>query len=106
MLGNLQVTGMTRTALIALLLSSVTPYMAAGQAADGHEILASQLDGLGHLGEAGLYYNCNDEKDFAGITGLKKLGKPTEYGPNTVSDKWIKALRFWLVRFDDRFTER
>lgn len=32
-----------------------------------------------------------------------KLGKPTEYGPNTVSDKWIKALRFWLVRFDDRF---
>jgi cytochrome b6-f complex iron-sulfur subunit len=32
-----------------------------------------------------------------------KLGMPTEYGPNTVSDKWIKALRFWLVRFDDRF---
>ncbi len=32
-----------------------------------------------------------------------KLGRPIEYGPNTVSDKWIKALRFWLVRFDDRF---
>jgi cytochrome b6-f complex iron-sulfur subunit len=32
-----------------------------------------------------------------------KLGKPTEYGPNTVSDKWIPAYRFWLVRFDDRF---
>ena len=32
-----------------------------------------------------------------------KLGKPSLYGPNTVSTKWIKALRFWLVRFDDRF---
>lgn len=32
-----------------------------------------------------------------------KIGRPGEYGPNTVSDKWIKALRFWLVRFDDRF---
>jgi len=36
--------------------------------------IGSQLDGLGHLGENGLYYNCNDEKDFAAITGLKKLG--------------------------------
>ena len=36
--------------------------------------IGSQLDGLGHLGEAGLYYNCNEEKDFAAITGLKKLG--------------------------------
>lgn len=33
-----------------------------------------QLDGLGHLGEAGMYYNCNDGKDFAALTGLKKLG--------------------------------
>lgn len=32
-----------------------------------------------------------------------KIGRPGEYGPMTVSDKWIKALRFWLVRFDDRF---
>jgi cytochrome b6-f complex iron-sulfur subunit len=32
-----------------------------------------------------------------------KLGKPATYGLNSVSDKWIKALRFWLVRFDDRF---
>lgn len=36
--------------------------------------IGSQIDGLGHLGEKGLYYNCNDEKDFAAITGLKKLG--------------------------------
>lgn len=36
--------------------------------------IGSQIDGLGHLGEAGLYYNCNKEEDFAGITGLKKLG--------------------------------
>ena len=36
--------------------------------------IGSQIDGLGHLGEAGLYYNCNKEEDFAAITGLKKLG--------------------------------
>ena len=33
-----------------------------------------QIDGLGHLGEAGAYYNCNEGKDFAALTGLKKLG--------------------------------
>ncbi|MCG8490940.1 MAG: cyclase family protein [Sneathiellales bacterium] len=36
--------------------------------------IGSQLDGLGHLGQNGMYYNCNDEKDFAQITGLSKLG--------------------------------
>lgn len=36
--------------------------------------IGSQIDGLGHLGEDGLYYNCNDERDFAAITGLTKLG--------------------------------
>ncbi len=36
--------------------------------------IGSQIDGLGHLGQEGMYYNCNDEKDFAGITGLTKLG--------------------------------
>lgn len=33
-----------------------------------------QLDGLGHLGESNLYYNCNDAKDFVALTGLTKLG--------------------------------
>ncbi len=33
-----------------------------------------QIDGLGHMGEAGSYYNCNEAKDFVHITGLKKLG--------------------------------
>jgi kynurenine formamidase len=33
-----------------------------------------QIDGLGHLGEAGVYYNCNKAVDFIHITGLKKLG--------------------------------
>lgn len=33
-----------------------------------------QLDGLGHLGEDNLFYNCNQGKDFAQITGLTKLG--------------------------------
>lgn len=36
--------------------------------------IGPQIDGLGHLGVDGMYYNCNDEKDFAAITGLKKLG--------------------------------
>lgn len=36
--------------------------------------IGSQLDGLGHLGQNGMYYNCNEEKKFAAITGLTKLG--------------------------------
>ncbi len=36
--------------------------------------IGSQLDGLGHLGEAGMYYNCNKATELASITGLKKLG--------------------------------
>jgi kynurenine formamidase len=33
-----------------------------------------QLDGLGHMGEAGAYYNCNRAIDIVDISGLKKLG--------------------------------
>jgi kynurenine formamidase len=36
--------------------------------------IGPQLDGLGHLGENGMYYNCNHARDFANITGLTKLG--------------------------------
>ncbi len=36
--------------------------------------IGPQIDGLGHLGQDGVYYNCNNEKDFAGITGVTKLG--------------------------------
>lgn len=36
--------------------------------------IGSQLDGLGHLGENGQYYNCIDEKEISAITGLTKLG--------------------------------
>jgi kynurenine formamidase len=36
--------------------------------------IGSQLDGLGHLAEDGMYYNCNDEREFATLTGLTKLG--------------------------------
>jgi len=36
--------------------------------------IGSQLDGLGHMGESGLYYNCNAAADFVDISGLKKLG--------------------------------
>jgi kynurenine formamidase len=36
--------------------------------------IGPQIDGLGHLAEDGMYYNCNDVKDFAALTGLTKLG--------------------------------
>ncbi|VIO75629.1 hypothetical protein CI1B_60080 [Bradyrhizobium ivorense] len=36
--------------------------------------IGSQLDGLGHLGVAHVYYNGNKLADFADPTGLKKLG--------------------------------
>jgi len=36
--------------------------------------IGPQLDGLGHMGEAGEYYNCNRAADFVDISGLKKLG--------------------------------
>jgi kynurenine formamidase len=36
--------------------------------------IGSQLDGLGHLGEKGYFYNCNHEKDIVEITGLTRLG--------------------------------
>ena len=36
--------------------------------------IGSQLDGLGHLGTEGMYYNCNHAHDFAAIDGLTKLG--------------------------------
>jgi len=36
--------------------------------------IGPQIDGLGHLGQDGVFYNCNDEKDFIAITGLKKMG--------------------------------
>ena len=32
-----------------------------------------QLDGLGHMGEAGEFYNRNQGKDFSSITGLTKM---------------------------------
>jgi len=36
--------------------------------------VGSQLDGLGHLGHDGVYYNCNRARDFAQIDGLTRLG--------------------------------
>jgi kynurenine formamidase len=35
--------------------------------------IGPQIDGLGHFGEGGIYYNCNEDKDFAALTGLTKL---------------------------------
>jgi kynurenine formamidase len=36
--------------------------------------IGSQIDGLGHLGEAGMYYNCLSDSEISQITGLTKLG--------------------------------
>ncbi len=37
--------------------------------------IGSQLDGLGHIGDAdGLHYNCLDSKDISQYTGMTKLG--------------------------------
>tara|TARA_R110002074_G_scaffold45015_22_gene117002 strand:+ start:32 stop:994 length:963 start_codon:yes stop_codon:yes gene_type:complete len=36
--------------------------------------IGPQIDGLGHLGQAGEFYNCNKGQDFSALTGLKKLG--------------------------------
>jgi kynurenine formamidase len=36
--------------------------------------IGSQIDGLGHLGENGVYYNCNHAKNFSALGGLTKLG--------------------------------
>jgi kynurenine formamidase len=36
--------------------------------------IGPQIDGLGHLGEAGEYYTCNKSEDFVRTTGLTKLG--------------------------------
>jgi len=36
--------------------------------------VGSQIDGLGHIGIDGVYYNCNKGVDFAQADGLKKLG--------------------------------
>ena len=33
-----------------------------------------QLDGFGHMGEKGVFYNCNDASEVTDITGMKKLG--------------------------------
>ena len=36
--------------------------------------IGSQIDGLGHLGENDMLYNCNKSGDITKITGLTKLG--------------------------------
>ncbi len=33
-----------------------------------------QIDGLGHLGESNMFYNCNDGASFSDVKGLTKLG--------------------------------
>jgi len=39
--------------------------------------VGSQLDGLGHIGIDGVYYNCNNGREFVNAAGLKKLGIET-----------------------------
>jgi kynurenine formamidase len=40
----------------------------------GYIAVGSQLDGLGHIGVDGVYYNCFKAGEFAQADGLKKLG--------------------------------
>ena len=40
----------------------------------GYVAVGSQIDGLGHIGIDGVYYNCFKGADFAQADGLKKLG--------------------------------
>jgi kynurenine formamidase len=39
--------------------------------------VGSQIDGIGHIGYDGVYYNCNHGEDFAKTTGLTKFGIET-----------------------------
>lgn len=39
--------------------------------------VGSQIDGFGHIGTEGVYYNCVHGEDFAAVTGLKKFGIET-----------------------------
>ncbi len=39
--------------------------------------IGSQIDGLGHIGIGGSYFNCNNAADFAKTDGLTKLGVET-----------------------------
>ena len=39
--------------------------------------IGSQLDGLGHIGIDGVYYNCSKATDFVTASGLKKFGIET-----------------------------
>ena len=36
--------------------------------------IGPQIDGFGHVGHEGVYYNCNKATDFANISGITKLG--------------------------------
>lgn len=36
--------------------------------------IGPQIDGLSHLGESGIYYNCREAKDFVTINGVNKMG--------------------------------
>ncbi|MFO1318102.1 MAG: cyclase family protein [Burkholderiales bacterium] len=39
--------------------------------------VGSQLDGFGHIGTEGVFYNCVHGEDFSAVTGLKKYGMET-----------------------------
>lgn len=39
--------------------------------------VGSQIDGFGHIGTEGVFYNCTHGEDFSAVTGLKKFGMET-----------------------------
>lgn len=69
--------------------------------------IGSQIDGLGHLGEKGYYYNCADEKEISAITGLTKLGVhniPPLVGRAVILDM-AKAAGKEMLEAGDHFGE-
>ena len=55
-----------------------------------------QLDGLGHMGEAGMFYNCNRGQDFSEITGLTRLDT-SQIPPIVARGVLIDMARFFDV---------
>jgi len=64
--------------------------------------IGSQLDGLGHIGIDGVYYNCNKAAEFAMAGGLTRLG--IEKVPPSILRKNVDRA-IWQLRRSSRKTQ-
>ena len=60
--------------------------------------IRSQIDGLGHLGEADLYYNCANEKKIIMTSGLTKYGV-RDIPPLVGSGVVLDMAKIWVKKF-------